>query len=791
MKPDDIYTGKRTDSDKAISEPFGPGDSGFSKKSFGGASGAGGSYLTQLFMNLGGDATLKRPYAQSPWVNACIRAISRNFASVPLRLRKGPNPDDEVVKDGPLVRLLQRPNPVMSGRKWQQLIATLQMLSGEHFDFMLKMGVDGKMGPVATSGGINAEIEVPDELWTMRGEVVDMELDPKVYMPAAWKFQAGDNTIKRFDSASVWHPYDVDPYSPFRGMGPMQAAYRTASKDYQIERFDEALVKNGGQPSGIYVTKDTLSQEDREEIKASHDANVGSPRAHRRPMVLSEETSFQPLGHKPTEMDLRDLRLWDRDIIMSLFGVTKPILGITDDVNRANAEEAKRVFWEDTMIPFMEFIADELTMHFLRRVRHSQAGVRDGDHLFAFFDTSGVEALSRSGPERISSTLDLMNRGGRSWNEAVAITRLDAPIDAKGGDLRFIDARQIPSHLVDDLTRGKDGIGEEASNKSQVQLGEAVPVDEMKDALADRLSVPDPMEAELTDGEREWRDGQTTEKLAAYADSFEKALVPHDKRIGRVSAKHLRLWLKDMQKRLNAYAKAGNKALAGLPDTYDEFVELETKRSHADIEAQLDRLLLKGIEAFEDEWNADLVKPFDVLWDDSAKRMANELGVSSFFRHDTPEAMTFLRDKRILLSERGLLSLEQDVKRTVLKSMVDGGATNGTLAKRLEKTLAQWNKALNEKAGTVPVRAERIARTENTAIANASRSAEMKKDGVKKHMWIAASSGFPTRPHHIQLNRRVRKVGSSFGFGLKHPGDPSADASETINCRCTTAPAGR
>jgi uncharacterized protein with gpF-like domain len=88
--------------------------------------------------------------------------------------------------------------------------------------------------------------------------------------------------------------------------------------------------------------------------------------------------------------------------------------------------------------------------------------------------------------------------------------------------------------------------------------------------------------------------------------------------------------------------------------------------------------------------------------------------------------------------------------------------------------------------------ATRIARTEaGTAVQSADYTiaTELKSAGVAaRHTWLATSDD-RTRPSHDDADGQTVDIGTPFIVGgeeLMHPLDPNGEASEVINCRCTT-----
>ena len=213
---------------------------------------SGGSNFYRWIQGLGGEADLNRPYAQHPYIYACVSAIGRAASSVPARMQREVGGEFVTVEDTVLSKVLQFPNPLQSQRKFFRSICTSQQLYGETFLILLKKGRNGKMVPVEAVGGtagMMALIEEPEEIWPVRGDLVEALIDSETKLPAMWRFSTAAGFVD-YPAHSIVQIAEVNPYNPLRGMGPMQAAYRTASKDFIIDRYDEALLQNGASPDG-------------------------------------------------------------------------------------------------------------------------------------------------------------------------------------------------------------------------------------------------------------------------------------------------------------------------------------------------------------------------------------------------------------------------------------------------------------------------------------------------------------------------------------------------------------
>lgn len=139
------------------------------------------------------------------------------------------------------------------------------------------------------------------------------------------------------------------------------------------------------------------------------------------------------------------------------------------------------------------------------------------------------------------------------------------------------------------------------------------------------------------------------------------------------------------------------------------------------------------------------------------------------------------------LSDLGKIGLESNaqtvkinLKRAITQSIVKGDSIQ-TMANVVQSALeVNANNAV------------RIARTETTRVMSEARMSMFKDAedlGINmEKKWIAAQDS-RTRHTHATLDGQQVKMDKLFksesGAGLMYPGDQSAGASETVNCRCT------
>ncbi|MCW2900995.1 MAG: portal protein, partial [Streptosporangiaceae bacterium] len=94
------------------------------------------------------------------------------------------------------------------------------------------------------------------------------------------------------------------------------------------------------------------------------DSHRGVGRAH-RVAVLEGGATWVPNGSAQKDMDFVNLRGDSRDAIREALGMHKVMTGVTDDVNRANAQTGEEVFANWKIVPRLDRWKDVLNFQFL------------------------------------------------------------------------------------------------------------------------------------------------------------------------------------------------------------------------------------------------------------------------------------------------------------------------------------------------------------------------------------------------------------------------------------------
>jgi len=199
----------------------------------------------------------------------------------------------------------------------------------------------------------------PAEICTLRPERVSVIADERGW-PAAYLYRVAGR-VTRFercdalDRRQVAHLKSLHPRDDHYGMGCLEAACAAATVHNGASRWNKALLDNAARPSGalVYDPGDgaTLSADQftrlRDELAAefSGSANAG------RPLLLEGGLKWQALSLSPAEMDFVALKEGAARDIALAFGVPPVLVGLPGDATYANAREAGRALYRQTILP--------------------------------------------------------------------------------------------------------------------------------------------------------------------------------------------------------------------------------------------------------------------------------------------------------------------------------------------------------------------------------------------------------------------------------------------------------
>jgi HK97 family phage portal protein len=244
--------------------------------------------------------------------------------------------------------LLKNPNPFYSRFK-------LFEASQQHLD------LTGKSYWVMDYGPVN----FPVSLWPVRPDRMDPVPDKDSYLKG-WVYTSPDGREKiPLRVNEVFFNSMPDPLDSYGGTGPVQSVLVDIDSAKYGAEWNRNFFLNSAEPGGVLEVDPSVSEVDFDELEARwREAHRGVSRAHRI-AVLEAGVKWQQTQLSMKDMDFANLRGVSRDIVREAYRMHKVMLGVSDDVNRANAQTGEEVFSSWGVVPRLDRWKDALNHWFL------------------------------------------------------------------------------------------------------------------------------------------------------------------------------------------------------------------------------------------------------------------------------------------------------------------------------------------------------------------------------------------------------------------------------------------
>jgi HK97 family phage portal protein len=156
--------------------------------------------------------------------------------------------------------------------------------------------------------------------------------------------------------------------------GPVNAAKREVAALNEGANYRGALLRNMGVPS--HILSPTEKMWDRPDFEMTEDLSkrlkelwAALTKGDNRGGVLipTFAAALERAGFSPQELDIAEMMKWDVDIVCALIGVPAMLIDLPsgeDHRSYANKREAREFFTEQTLVPLLDGIADDLTLGF-------------------------------------------------------------------------------------------------------------------------------------------------------------------------------------------------------------------------------------------------------------------------------------------------------------------------------------------------------------------------------------------------------------------------------------------
>jgi len=380
------------------------------------------------YLNIGGmvppDRTQEgylRAYGDIGWLHAVIFRIALGCSEVKWQLNDVSNRDKpKQIFKHPILDLLHLVNPFQTSNEFMALDTIYQELIGESF-WALNFNALGEP----------AEILLP---YPHKMSVVPAREFPFV---KGYVYGIGNEAIP-FDTNEIIHFKYPNPLNQYRGLGSTQAIGVELDSEQYSSQWIRQFFFNSARPDGVIQFDYNLSDEQFEKLKKQWSEKYkGISKAH-QVALLEGGGKYLQIQNTVKDMDFPNLKLKNRDSILGVWGMPLSVMGISENVNKANAEAGDYTFARWIVKPRLDWKTAKLQEQLIPKFRQSE-------NLQLGFE----EVV----PETIEQKRDLAESGMRAGyltiNEARKMQRLD-PLP--NGDVLLVPLNLIPTPIKGGFT---------------------------------------------------------------------------------------------------------------------------------------------------------------------------------------------------------------------------------------------------------------------------------------------------------------------------------------------------
>lgn len=653
------------------------------------------------------EAAVNEGFKASVWVFAAINKKAKAAASVPWYVyRKNTAGEFERLPTHPLQTLIDKPNPFTSRNNMIERLIMQLDLAGNSLFHMVKVG------------------NTPVELWSIGPDGLRPVPDERDFIKN-YEFKMAKNGRKvSIPTDEVLHVMYVDPSNPYWGIAPLMVAAKTVDTDIEAVSWNKVALQNRAVTDGAFVTDQPLTDTQYNSLRSQvREQHQGAANA-RAPWVLGGGARWQQMSLSPADMDFIEGRKMTREEIAAVFQVPPPLLGILDKANYSNMQEARRVFWLDTVIPLLDDLKEAfnraLTPYF-------------GEDIELDYDISGVEALQENVSEKIKSAKELWSMGV-PFNQINQ--RLDLGIDEiEGGDTGYLPLNLVPANLANVVRDGRGGV-----------------IDLNTGGQTEEKSIKKKRGRRFKGFQIE-----TDEEKAAYYKAIETERAPWDETMKRAALERL---------------EADRKAIISA-----------WKQSEGDLETTLQAIDSDAWEAFYTRFYQSIIREFAKETYSGIKYYfpsENKEGESIGWDPITGAILDYIFD-----ASAQKVTYVTDYTKELTKGIIYTGRDNGDtldmIARDLSLSLEEYNL---QRAYTIAITEVGAASSYGSYIGAQSASEEV---GPLTKEWVS-SGDERVRESHQYLNGQIVPLSKLFSNGLEYPGDMlRGKAEEVIRCRCVLA----
>lgn len=575
------------------------------------------------------------------WVYAANQVIADDCSAVRLKLmHKMADGDEEEVYSHEVLDLLDDPNMVITAKQLWNLYYSYLNLTGEAY--ILKL--DQKGNPLTD------KTKLPSALFPLPSHLCEFNIGERDWNESYVMFNG-----EKYPISAILRDINPDPENIYQGMSIVRKASLTVDTDIQMKRWNNKLFKNGARPGVVVEVPDQLKDDAYNRLKQQFDEQYrGVGNAFNR-VILEGGAKMSPFMMTTQDLDFLESKRFTRDEILAMFKVSGSNLGITEDVNRANAEAQDYAYAKRCIKPRLEQFIDFMNKRLLRPIY-------GGEYVLSYEDPV---------PENAEMRLQEAQAGVNSWltiDEVRDMYGREALPNGDGNKL-YVPMGNVPINELSMLVGSESN--ENASDTSNGSEGNSN-ADEGEEGNTSEPASPKALKERTEIGEAKVKD-YTMKSL-----KYERMIQRSARKMFNQQTQDVKDWLKD-------HAKTLDKSFIKRKDWASDMIDWEE---------------------YNNSFSNELLKIFAIIVDEIGTEAFNKLVEGSFDPY-TETIQNFLKNNSLKVAKGVNAETEKQIRATLAQGI------------RENETVQELSARIMQVFGTASTyRAYMIAQTESAMAEN-------------------------------------------------------------------------
>lgn len=619
------------------------------------------------------------------WVYAANQVIADDCSAVRLKLmHKMKDGDEEEVFSHEILDLLDDPNMVITAKQLWNLYYSYLNLTGEAY--ILKLDRSGNP--------LTDKKKLPSALFPLPSHLCEFKVGEKDWNDSTVTFNGEIYPIN-----AILRDINPDPENIYRGMSIVRKASLTVDTDIQMKRWNNKLFKNGARPGVVVEVPDQLKDDAFKRLKQQFDEQYTGVGNAFNKVILEGGAKMSPFMMTTQDLDFLESKRFTRDEILAMFKVSGSNLGITEDVNRANAEAQDYAYAKRCIKPRLEQFVDFMNKRLLQPIY-------GGEYVLSFDDPV---------PENAEMRLQEAQAGVNNWltiDEVRDMYGREALPNGEGNKL-YVPINNVPINELSSLIGvGSDDTASDTSNDSE---GNSEP----------KKPEEDDTEEPANPKAKQERNEIGNAKVKAYTLKS----IKYERMIQRSARKMFNKQLQDVKDWLKENSGNLNKSFVKRKDWASDMIDWEE---------------------YDNSFSAELNKIFAIIVDEVGTEAFARLVEGSFDPY-TQSIQNFLKNNSLKVATGVNTETEKQIRATLAQGIREGD------------TVQELSARIMQVFGTASTyRAYMIAQTESAMVQNYADVEAWKQTGVvEAKEWFTAEDEHVCGFCH-DMDKRTKALNEAF-----------------------------